>query len=119
MTGGVPEQVSKWDLMRIETCGGGKVFLVYPLVYGEYLGIYRAKIRVGEAPEGPQAWERPPTARLQGLSPNGGPSAPPKVPGCLLVQEKSSKSFLPFGLRLVLIFCKRQKQEKTTTGTWH
>ena len=34
---GVPEQVSRWDLMRTETCSGRKVFLVCPLVYGQYL----------------------------------------------------------------------------------
>ena len=54
--GRVPEQVSKWDLMRIETCGGEKVFVVCPLVYGEYLGIYRANIGVKEASRGPQIW---------------------------------------------------------------
>ena len=43
----------------------------------------------------------------------------PKHPWCLVVQEKSLKSFVPFGLRLVLIFCKGKNKGKTATGTWH
>ena len=35
----------------------------------------------------------------------------------VFLHEKSSKSFVLFGLRLVLIFCKRQKQGKNSN--WH
>ena len=49
-----------WDLAETEACGGGKVFLWFPLVYGEYLGIYGAEIRVRGVPRGPQAWGAPP-----------------------------------------------------------
>ena len=55
----VPKKTPRWDLMRTEACGNEKVFLVCPLVYGQYLGIYRAKIRVRGASGGPQAWGRP------------------------------------------------------------
>ena len=60
----VPEKAPRWDLTGIEACGGGKLFLVCPLVYGEYLGIYEARIRVRGVPRGSQAWGRPPRARL-------------------------------------------------------
>jgi hypothetical protein len=35
--GGVPEKVSRWDLAKTETCGGGKVFFVCPLVYWVFI----------------------------------------------------------------------------------
>ena len=93
-SGGVPEKAPRWDLKGTEACGGEKVFLVCPLVYGEYLGIYRAGIRV-----------------------RGSRGA--HLRGCLMVQEKSSKSFVLFVLHLVLIFCKDKNKGKTTTGTGH
>ena len=94
----VPENAPRWDLTRTEACGGGKVFLVCPLVYGEYLGIYRAEIRVRGAMRGPQAHSTPPRARLLSLWLTRGSSGLlPKLCGCLHVQENSSKSFVPFG----------------------
>ena len=61
----------------------------------------------------------------------GGPGAPwwivppsghPQVPlwpiGSLLAHKISTKSFAVFGLRLVLIFCEKNKQ-KIATGTGH
>jgi hypothetical protein len=70
--------------------------------------------------EGPTGLGRPPRAHPLSLSLPRGPSGLlSKLPGCLVVQEKSSKSFVPFGLRLVLIFCKDKNKEKTATGTGH
>jgi hypothetical protein len=113
--GRVPEQVTRWDLARTETCGGGKVFLVCPLVYGEYLGIYGAEIRVRGVPRG-----RPLMVCLLGLWPSRSSSGLlSKLRGCLLVQEKSSKSSVPFGLCLVLVFVKDKNKGKTATGTGH
>jgi hypothetical protein len=51
----LPKKAPRWDLTRIEACGGRKLFFVCPLIYGEYLGIYRAEIRVRRATWGPQA----------------------------------------------------------------
>ena len=48
----VLEKAPRWDLTRTETCGRIIVFLVCPLVYGEYLGIYRAEIRITGATGG-------------------------------------------------------------------
>ena len=117
-SGRVLEKAQRWDLTRTEASSSGKVFLVCPLVYEEYLGIYGADIRVGGATGGPQAHRAPPRARLVRLWLTRGTSGLlPKLPTCLLVQEKSSKSFIPFGLHLVLIFCKGQKQGKNCN--WH
>ena len=33
--------------------------------------------------------------------------------------KKSPKSFVAFGLRLILISCNVKNMQKTTTGTWH
>ena len=54
-SGRVPIKAPRWDLTRTEACGGRKVFLVCPLAYGEYLGIYRSGIRVGRSTGAPQA----------------------------------------------------------------
>jgi hypothetical protein len=63
------------------------------------VGIYGAEIRVRGATVGPQAWGRPPRARLPILWLIRGPfGLLPKLPRCLLVQEKLSKSFIPFGI---------------------
>ena len=34
----------KWDFAETEACGGGKVITMLPLIFWEYLGIYRPKI---------------------------------------------------------------------------
>jgi len=54
-SGRVTEKGPRWVLTRTEACGGGKVFLVCPLVYEEYLGIYRTQREVGGLPGDPQA----------------------------------------------------------------
>ena len=98
-SGRLPEKAPRWDLTGTEACGGGKVFFVCPLVYGEYLGIYGARIRVKGAMGGPQAHRAPPRAHLVSLWLTRGPCGLlPKLPRCLLTQEKSSKSFVPFGI---------------------
>ena len=66
-SGGEPKKSPGWDITRTEACGGGKEFCVCPMVYGEYLGIYGAEIRVRGVtrnPHGrgacPTPWARPP-----------------------------------------------------------
>ena len=66
-SGGVPEKAPRWDLTRAEACGSGKVFLVCPLVYWEYLGIYGANIRVRRATGGGGQACRPPPGGPLGL----------------------------------------------------
>jgi hypothetical protein len=58
--------------------------------------------------------------------PPGGSWPPPLASGLLpkilvlvLSRKKSPKSFMAFGLRLVLIFCKTKTGQKTATGTGH
>jgi hypothetical protein len=104
-SGRVPEKASRWDRGRTEACGGRKVFSSVSLVYWEYFGIYSTVIRSRGAMRGPQAWGRPyplgprPVAlwRLHDLL-----ASSPSLQG-LFCPEKSPKSFVAFGLRLVLI----------------
>ena len=53
-SGGAPEQAPRWDLTGTEGCGGGIRFLALYLVVWGYVGIYRRKKYVGEAPRGPR-----------------------------------------------------------------
>ena len=67
-SGGAPEKAPRWDLVDIESYGGGiRVLASYLVVWG-YVGIYRRKEYVGGATWGPQGWR----ARLGG----GGRRAP-------------------------------------------
>ena len=43
---------------------------------------------------------------------------PPEASSVFYVQKKSPKSFMAFGLRLVLIFCKTKKQAKNSNWHW-
>ena len=36
-----------------------------------------------------------------------------------IIQKKSPSIFIPFGLRLIWIFCKTKNMQQTGTGTWH
>ena len=83
-SGGAPEQAPRWDLMDIESCGGGIRFLAPYLIVWGYVGIYRRKEYVGGATGGPRGWR----ARL------GGRRAPTLWPPllCLDVGSKSPGS---------------------------
>ena len=61
-SGGAPEQAPRWDLVDIESCGGGIRFLAPYLVVWGYVGIYRRKEYVDGATGGPRGWR----ARLGG-----------------------------------------------------
>ena len=60
---GAPEQVPRWDLMDIESYGGGIRVLAPVLIVWGYVGIYRRKKYVGGATGGPRGWR----ARLVGV----------------------------------------------------
>ena len=53
-SGGAPEKAPRWDLVDIESYGGGiRVLALYVVVWG-YVGIYRRKEYVGGAIGGPR-----------------------------------------------------------------
>ena len=55
-SGGAPEQAPRWDLVDIESYGGGiRVLAPYLIVWG-YVDIYRRKEYVSGATRGPRGW---------------------------------------------------------------
>ena len=53
-SGGASEQAPRWDLVDIESYGGGiRVLALYLIIWG-YVGIYRRKKYVGGATGGPR-----------------------------------------------------------------
>ena len=73
-SGGAPKQAPRWDLVDIESYGGGiRVLAPYLVVWG-YVGIYRRKEYVGGAPRVHEAGGRalggaPPTLVIASLMP--------------------------------------------------
>ena len=55
-SGGAPEQAPRWDLVDIESCGGGIRFLAPYLIVWGYVDIYRRTKYVGGATRGPRGW---------------------------------------------------------------
>ena len=92
-----------------------------PLVVWGYLGIYIGeRIRSGGA-RGARKGGGVPYPPGLALHPCGHLVAPPTSSPSLLVVFWSKKNhregFIPFGLRLIFLFCETQKQGKTKTGT--
>ena len=119
-SGRVPEKVPRWDLTGTEGCGGGKVFSWLPLMVLGYKSIYGQKNQVrrvkGPTRVGarPTPWARPPSL----WPPRGSSDFISKSPGCLLVQEKSSRRFHSVWTRFGIPFLRNSKtREKTETGT--
>ena len=113
-SGRLPEKAPRWDLTGTEASGGGKVLAWLFLVLGEYLGIYRPKIRVGGPAGGAQARGAPPLGRaLQACRLPAGllPSSPSLV-GFFWSKKNHREDFNPFGLRLIFLICNTQKQGK-------
>ena len=109
------EKAPRWDLTGTEGCGGGKVFSWLFLFVWGYMGIYRQKKQVGGVTRGPQGWGRalPPGCALR---PCGrlvaSPTSSPSLLVCFWSKKNHHGSFIPFGLRLLFLFYKTQKQGK-------
>ena len=113
------EMVSRLDLVVLE--GGWMNISSTPLGFLEYLGIYRSKRRFGGtwgAHNTPgRAWASWRT--LVGATHLKQPLRCFLGPLAFFWPNKSSKSCVAFGLRLILISCDVKNKQKTTTGTWH
>ena len=107
--------VSRLDLGGSGLCGGWINISSTPLGFLEYCGIYRAKRRFRGHPR----WAAPTWARP------GGCCSPRATPGASLAHlmssgpKISSRSFVAFGLHLILISCDVKNILKTTIGTGH
>ena len=87
---GAPEQATRWDLVDIESCGGGIRFLApYLFVWG-YIGIYRRKEYVGGASGGPRG-----RGRAQ-----GGGAPPTLLPASGTCWSRVQVSWITFGEKI-------------------
>ena len=71
-----------------------------------YKGIYRRKKYVGGATRGPRGWGRAllPRGRLV-----ASPTSSPSLLVCFRSKKDHREGFIPFGLRLVFLFCETLK----------
>src|SRR6187399_407535 len=104
-SGGVLERDLDWIPWSTEPCGGGTSDIGLPRRVSEYFGIYRVKRWCGRPPR----WAQPTRARQGAYARPSGLCSPRSNPrcffGCLLAQTNSLKSFVVFGLGLILTFC--------------
>ena len=118
---GALEKVPRWDLTGTEGCGGGNRVLWCSWMFSGYMDIYRRKKQVGGATRGPRGW-----GRAQG---GGHASLPRGLLVCLLTstpspldhvcsKNNSPEGFIPFGLRLIFLFCETLKQAKNSNLHW-
>ena len=86
-----------------------KVFSWMPMVVWGYLGIYRQKNQVRRVTAGPQGWGRAlhPCGRLVASL-----TCTPSPLDVFWSKKNHRESFIPFGLRLVFLFCETLKQAK-------
>ena len=107
LSDGAPEQAPRWDLVDIESCGGGIRFVALVLIVWGYVGIYRRKKYVGGRPRGP---------RDRGCALQGGALLSRGALRAFLTytlgssdqicsKNNSPEGFIPFGLRLIFLFC--------------
>ena len=100
------------DLTGTEGCGGGKVVSWLPLMFLGYKSIYRRKKYVGGAMRGPRGWGHAYPPR-HALLPRGFlmefQTSNPSFLDCFWSKKDHRKDFIPFGLRLIFLFCKTLK----------
>ena len=96
----------RWDLMGTEGCGGGNRFSWCSSVFSGYASKYRQKKSVRGAMRGPRGWRARPLPR--GLLVYFLTSTPSLL-DCVCSKNNSPEGFLPFGLRLIFLFCETLK----------
>ena len=111
-SGGASEQAPRWDLTGTEGYGGGiRVFSLLLMVSG-CADLYRRKEDTGGCSRGPRGRGAPWEGR-RAPRPRGHPEAPLtwfSSPLCVIFSKNISREgFIPFGLRLIFLFCKTLK----------
>ena len=109
-----------WLSVATEASSGRTPDLLCSRMFLGYMGLYRRKKYVRGAMRGlrgwrarPGGWARPlPRALL--VYPL---SSTPSLLYCFLTKNNFSEGFIPFGLRLVFLFCETLKQGKNRN--WH
>ena len=111
-SGGAPKKAPRWDLTGTKGCGGGNVVSWLPLMFLGYKSIYRRKKYVGGATRGPRGWGRAyPPGRA--LLPHGrlvaSLTSTPSLLDCVCSKNDPREGFIPFGFRLIFLFCETLK----------
>ena len=96
----------RWDLMGTEGCGSGKVVSCLPLIFLGYKSIYRQNKYVCGAPCGPRGWGR---ALLPRESFAEFQTSTPSLLDCVCSKKDPPEGFIPFGFRLIFLYCKTLK----------
>ena len=113
--------VSRLDLVFLELTAAGIVFRRLPLGFWIFKVFIEQRGGAGGHRGGHntlgRAWA--PRRAQVGFDPSGHPSGNFLAHCMSSGPKKSPKSFVAFGLCLVLIFCKVKNKQKTTAGTWH
>ena len=104
-----------WFLVATEASGGGTPDLLCSRMFLGYIGIYRRKKYVRGATRGPRGWRARPGGWARPL-----PRAllvdsltcTPSPLDCFRSKNNSPEGFIPFGVRLIFLFCETLKQGK-------
>ena len=120
-SGRVPEKVPRWDLTGTEGCGSGKVSSWLPWWFGDiivYIGERNRSVesrgahKGGGVPHPPERALRPCGLLVASLT--SSPSL-----WCVFWSKKNNRNgFIPFGLRLVFLFCETLKLGKNRNWHW-
>ena len=116
-SGGAPEQALRWDLMDIESYGGGiRVLALYLIVWG-YVGIYRRTEYVGGATGGPRG--RRVRLGLAGAPPTSWPplfflDVGSKSPGSCSLRKSRSRRFHSVWTPFDILFLRNTEISKKT-----
>ena len=111
-SGGAPEKDPRWDLMGTEGCGGGNRVSWCSWMFSGYMSIYRRTKSVSGATRGPRGWGRaypPGRAPLPRRRLVASITSTPSLLDCVCSKNNSPEGFIPFGFRLIFLFCETLK----------
>ena len=111
-SGGAPEKAPRWDLTGTEGCGGGNRVSWCSSVFLGYASIYRRRKSVRGATRGPRGWRARPgggRAPLPRAFLVASLTSTPSLLDCVCSKNNSPEGFVPFGLRLIFLFCETLK----------
>ena len=116
-SGGAPEKAPRWDLMGTEGCGGGNRVSWCSWMFLGCVDIYRRRKSVRDATRGPRGRGAPlgcalhPPGRLGCFL-----TSTPSLLDCVCSRNNSPEGFIPFGFRLIFLFCETLKYAKKNSN---
>ena len=112
-SGRVPERAPERFLVATEACGGGTPDLSSSSMFLGYMDIYRRKKLVGGAMRGPRdRWAPRGVGGHALLSPGlleASLACTPSLPDHVRSKNHAPEGFIPFGLRLIILFFEMPK----------